>query len=61
MNVHPALQEARRLLIARKGKPGESDRPRPRGRGPKPLQGQIDIFGNVHGDPQERDEEPRAA
>jgi hypothetical protein len=57
----PGLREARRLCTARKGPPSEFDRPQPRSHRPKVLPGQIDIFGNVHGLPQERDEEPDAA
>ena len=45
----PALAHARRLLKARKGPPTEADRPQRPSKRPRVLDGQIDIFGDVHG------------
>jgi hypothetical protein len=45
----PAMAEARRLLKARKGPPTENDRPQRPSKPPRVLDGQIDIFGHVHG------------
>jgi hypothetical protein len=45
----PGLAEARRMLAARKGPPTEADRPQRASKPPRVLDGQIDIFGHVHG------------
>ena len=46
---HPALGHARRLLKADKRPPTEADRPNRPSKPPRILDGQIDIFGHVHG------------
>jgi hypothetical protein len=46
--VHNAVSAARQLLKARTGPPSEEDAPRLSGRGPRVLDGQIDIYGIEH-------------
>jgi hypothetical protein len=46
---HPTIAHTRRLFKARKGPPTEADAPGRRSRGPKPLAGQIDLYGRTHG------------
>jgi hypothetical protein len=56
------LDEAVRLLKARKGRPDEVDRPPTTvlsGPKHKPLQGQLDIFGGEHEPPADREPEER--
>jgi hypothetical protein len=43
--VHDAVASARQLLKGRKGPPTDEDGPRRGARGPRPLDGQIDIYG----------------
>jgi hypothetical protein len=45
---HPALAHARRMLKADKRPPIEADRPRQLSKPPRVLDGEIDIFGQVH-------------
>ena len=45
----PGIAEARRLLKARKGPPTDAERPLRPSKPPRVLDGQIDIFGHVHG------------
>jgi hypothetical protein len=46
---HPALSHARRMLKADKRPPTEADRPRRPSKPVRVLDGQIDIYGHVHG------------
>jgi hypothetical protein len=47
-NVHNAVSAAKQVLKVRTGPPSEDDAPRRRGRGPRVLDGQIDIYGAEH-------------
>jgi len=57
----PGVREARRLIVARKGPATEADAPIRSGRGPRPLPGQIDIYGSTHGFDIDVDEEEETA
>jgi hypothetical protein len=51
--THPSLVEALQLLRKARRSPTETDIPPPRplpGHKPKVLNGQLDIYGRVHGD-----------
>jgi hypothetical protein len=45
----PGLADARRMVNAPKGPPIDTDRPQRPSKPPRVLEGQIDIFGHVHG------------
>jgi hypothetical protein len=48
-SIHNAVSAAAQLARrARTGAPGEDNAPRRRGRGPRVLDGQIDIYGIEH-------------
>jgi hypothetical protein len=47
-SIHNAASAAKQLLKARTGPPSEDDAPRRRARGPRVLDGQIDIYGAEH-------------
>jgi hypothetical protein len=47
-SIHNAAGAARQLLKARLGPPSQDDAPRHRERGPRVLDGQIDIYGVEH-------------
>jgi hypothetical protein len=47
-SVHNAVSAAKQLLKSRNGPPSEEDGPRRGARGPRPLDGQIDIYGSEH-------------
>jgi hypothetical protein len=47
-SIHNAVSAAKQLVKARTGPPSEDDTPRRQGRGPRVLDGQIDIYGTEH-------------